>query len=349
MMGGTVFYIQCKPWGTDPVDLIRRHNILFFGYPVFRGPETEYDRNHMSHSIVDPSGGQDDWDKWLNRSATWHPDMSERERSSYRVQANKNRKFVREVIKPGDIALLARPNRGVVYCTRIETFELVDSPPWADEFASLLDDQGRQKRYESEISQCWRVEPFTEIRIPHIPGWIRSSSFGRASYNRVVPPDGLDPFQAMTDVMRGIYAHRPAGWTQSVGEIGKLLVGNLSPASFEHLMVSLMQLENPSQTWLHVGGSGDGGVDGMGTLQDGSLAALLQCKFRLGSSKEIFSSAVVDTAPERIVASLLHPAAPKIPLGIRFIGRDEVAALVLKHSARLPEALTLHIGSSTSP
>ncbi|WP_425485132.1 restriction endonuclease [Dokdonella fugitiva] len=68
--------------------------------------------------------------------------------------------------------------------------------------------------------------------------------------------------------------------TEDSDEIARRLVDLLSPASFEHLVVDVLRLERPDLMWLHVGGTGDGGADGIGFRADGTPAAILQCKLR---------------------------------------------------------------------
>ena len=61
--------------------------------------------------------------------------------------------------------------------------------------------------------------------------------------------------------------------------IKRRLVDSLNPSSFEHLVVSLLQLENPSEIWQQCGGAGDGGIDGFGCNEKDEIEAILQCKF----------------------------------------------------------------------
>ena len=54
----------------------------------------------------------------------------------------------------------------------------------------------------------------------------------------------------------------------------------VGPSAFEHLMVHVLQLESGNAiSWHHVGGSGDGGVDGIGMSAKGEVAGVLQCKW----------------------------------------------------------------------
>src|SRR5205085_721411 len=75
-------------------------------------------------------------------------------------------------------------------------------------------------------------------------------------------------------------ARRPDSWTLDRQEIERRLLDTLTPSSFEHLVVSLLQLEHRHETWSQVGGPGDGGIDDVGAAEDGAVAALLQCKWQ---------------------------------------------------------------------
>jgi hypothetical protein len=111
--------------------------------------------------------------------------------------------------------------------------------------------------------------------------------------------------------------------------------------------VALLQLEHPDEIWEHVGGSGDGGVDGVGAKADdpSRVVGLLQCKFVHPSGR--LSIAEGDALPgtRQILASLLHPEQLDIAQNIEFWSRQTIAALVIKHAHFLPLATTLRVGA----
>ncbi len=121
---------------------------------------------------------------------------------------------------------------------------------------------------------------------------------------------------------------------------------DLTPSTFEHLVVSLLQLEHANETWVQVGGSGDGGVDGVGANQEGNVAGLLQCKWQYWGG-EPFSDTVwsIDSIPYRTyLASLLYPKGVLRPTNSIFLDRSEIARLVVKHHKRLPQAIGMRVG-----
>ncbi|MGC1452700.1 MAG: restriction endonuclease, partial [Candidatus Sulfotelmatobacter sp.] len=120
-------------------------------------------------------------------------------------------------------------------------------------------------------------------------------------------------------------------------------VDAVGPSAFEHLCVALLQLEDPEHIWMHVGGSGDGGVDGMGAGTDGKVVGLLQCKWAYGGEKIVVSDAASLRTVRQVVAALIHP--DKVPSrdGIEFWSRRYIASLMLKHASVLPIGLSLRI------
>ena len=99
------------------------------------------------------------------------------------------------------------------------------------------------------------------------------------------------------------------------------------------MMVGILQCINDDESWLYVGGSGDGGVDGLAVNMEGEISAILQCKWKHdGGDIEI---GAIEFEGKRILASLLHPPNINFPNTQVFYGIDEIADLVLKHQRRL--------------
>lgn len=330
---GNVFFIRCKPWGKDAADIALRNKIVFFGYALI--DRNRYDGSHLRSCLADPSGSQDQWNEGLKREV-----------NSYRQQANRNRNIVGR-IQPGDIVILPRPSRGFAYCSYISEkgFELVDNPTWAAEFRSLLPD-GENMYHEAEMAQCWHVDGFVAVPIPRLPGWIRRSFFGRSTYGIVPTLDGRDPFPVMSAIMARKH-WEPREWTTEIAAAEDRLLTDMAPEPFEHLIVALLQLENPDHVWFHIGGSGDGGVDGISADDSGQVSGLLQCKWQYGNEPILFSDkwGSGETSPRMILASLIHPTTVRKDPKIEFIDRRRVAELTVKHAARLPQAMSMRIGT----
>jgi hypothetical protein len=135
-------------------------------------------------------------------------------------------------------------------------------------------------------------------------------------------------------------------WTLDPAVIERRLLTDLTPSSFEHLTVALLQLEHPEEVWSHVGGSGDGGVDGVGASQDGHVAALLQCKWHYEGGNA-FPTEVVwkpGSHPMRRYLAALRYSPGASPTDSAFLDRRTIAQLVAKHHPRLPQALSMRIG-----
>ncbi len=222
----------------------------------------------------------------------------------------------------------------------------MDNPPWASEFKRLLN-AGEDGFHETEVAQCWHTEPFVKIYLPLLPAWIRRSLFGRSTYGYVHGVEGLDPHEAMTRLMASEQKRERRDWTVNLVTVEERLVTDLSPTSFEYLTTALLQLEHPEESWQNVGGSGDDGIDGIASDDMGNVCALLQCKWQYWGQPldltERWDS--VEAQPRMILASLLHPDPITHIKNIEFMGRRRTAELVVKHVARLSQAISMRIGN----
>jgi hypothetical protein len=124
----------------------------------------------------------------------------------------------------------------------------------------------------------------------------------------------------------------------------------VSPSAFEHLVVELLQLEaGPGIRWWHVGGSGDGGSDGLATDSTGVIAAL-QCKWmHNGDPVELGEALLKQMAgnakgSKAIVAVLFGPSPVRTVPGVEVLTRADVARLLVTHRTRCGSAVSLGIG-----
>jgi Restriction endonuclease len=333
-----VFFSRCKPRYVDALQIALNNSIVFFGYPM-RREGVSYNRHALKSCLVDPSCSETEWVAARR--------LLPEKQNQYRQNFN----FVRKV-GLNSIALIPRPSLGVVYCGRVNgSFNLVDDPEWYEDWERIWslqypsEDANRPDSYlAGEVAQLWHVDRFVPVPVPRIPAWIRRSLFGRSTYG-IVPVDGIDPHVVMSDILNS--PDFPVrGWTMEAGEVANRLKTDLVPASFEHLIVSLLQLEYPDEVWTQVGGSGDGGVDGIGADNAGRVVGLLQCKWAFHGKRVDWPDVWTGTsACRRYVASLIHTANVSLHDSSIFLGRDEITQLVLKHAAKLPLALSLRIGS----
>jgi len=119
------------------------------------------------------------------------------------------------------------------------------------------------------------------IAFPLLPRWITYSLLSRNTkgwlYDR--PDRGRTALEVLDEIYRGRYAPDLSP-TCDVQKIAGRMLDWLSPNAFEHLVCELLQLEQPQIRWWHVGGSGDGGADGLAVNDKGCLVAALQCKWK---------------------------------------------------------------------
>ena len=334
----SVFFSRCRPQGCDPIDIVIRERRIFIGYPAWRNDAVPQ-RGHLRDAVVDLWCSDAEWNAFYETS-----DRNQRK------QYQQNRNFVRRVT-PGSIALVPRPDRGVIYAGRIvKHFELIDDPLWSDEYLRLREEQqcdegGGEFSHLADVAQCCEVDIFRPLPFPLIPAWIRSSLFGRSTYGHIKPLSELelDPFTIM-DRLLDHPERIEQSWTLDVRETERRLVDGVGPNTFEHLCVSLLQLECPSEIWAHVGGSGDGGVDGLGTAADGKVVGLLQCKWRFGGEDLAVAAKSLHGEVRQLLAILLHRPNIQSSEGLELWPRNHIASLVVKHAAGLPLAKSLRIG-----
>ena len=115
-----------------------------------------------------------------------------------------------------------------------------------------------------------------------------------------------------------------------------------------HLVVDLLQLEAPDDIhWHHVGGSGDGGVDGISVDDQGRLRAVLQCKWHSNVQPDELAQSMRKQSGKgvRTIVAILHgkQGQPHSQPGLEFWNRKHIAILVEKHAAHLPIARTFGI------
>jgi hypothetical protein len=201
--------------------------------------------------------------------------------------------------------------------------------------------------HAADVAQCWTVDDFKPIPVPRIPAWIRRSLFGRSTYG-VIHPDEVcgDPHDIISRIIE-TDGFEEQFWTLDPLVIEKRMLTDLTPSTFEHLVVSLLQLEHPDEVWSHVGGSGDGGVDGVGAGSNGQVTGLLQCKWQYWGGQAFPADAIWQASARpfrRHLASLRYPDGVTPP-DCEFLSRPRIAELVAKHYARLPQALSMRIGA----
>jgi hypothetical protein len=336
----TVFFARCKPYGIDAIELARDNCVVFLGYPLkIAGADQKH--NSIHQHTVDLFADDQAW--FAAKEAVTDADYDFP--VSYKREAQSNRNLARD-IKAGDIAVLPDAKRGVAYVGEvIKGFELLDSPPWLKQFEEILQENRKGGLHEddwdaAEVAQVFRVRSFVKVPLLEL-GHYNASLRGRRRFGRISDPEADTFFGAL---IRGERRRRP--WTLDHDEVKQRIRQEATPTDFEYLMVSLLQLEQPDRRWRVVGGSGDGGADGVAADDEGKPVAVLQCKLRY-HGEDVFGAGTRGRNGDDVdhyLAAMFHVADPAIPSGVRFLDADEVARLVISHHQRLPAAISWRIG-----
>ena len=300
----------------------------------------------MRDSLLDISVPDHKWRPEKIRPPKWRPMVSG------------NRVFARQVGK-GSFAVIPRPGQGVCHIGKIDgPFELVDDPEWANDYLCLRRKQGLpvtpEKSHIGDIVQTWPiVKPFKTVPFTCFPRWISFALLSQKTIGWI--NDRPDGGETAVSVLEHLYEGgrlAPLSPTVEAEEIEARLLAWTSPSSFEHLVCGLLQLEEPDFRWWHVGGSGDGGTDGLAADNTGQIVAALQCKWKLNSDpyqmgKKLLNQLTTQwgVTPRVYVASLYHKAYPE-PEGegnVTFLTRPCIAELLLKHKRKCSLAKTLGI------
>jgi hypothetical protein len=339
--GKQVLYAKLRPQKADIANLCRDLRKVFVGYPAWRQPlpaDATPDREHL----IDVSQRND-------RIDASELSVGTQDAKKYAKSVNRQRTMIREV-GIGSIVLVPRLGDGILHVARVASdFRVFDPRDWTSRY---LDERRRAElpaedpaSHIGDVMQGWETEAWTTVPFPAVPRWISQSALARNTIGIVRGTGGgRSPWEEMNAILsRQGALSRPM--VRKSEELIRRMTDFLSPGSFEHLCVDLMQLEHPTEIWTHVGGSGDGGADGLGYGPEGTVSAILQCKYQWpGEVYDPRANPIVGRGGSRlIVASLVHgEVAPStLPESTTWLGSQEVAGLVMKHRKRLPIAIAL--------
>lgn len=307
-----------------------------------------YVREYPQSFIISPDAPEEEW-----RSPQADPKGNQ-------AAQNGNRRLVREVV-PGSIVIVPRPQDGLIYCGRIggpfrvnfTEDRMADAEAAFRQLGALSEEHTCESIFASgEVAQGWDIQgDWAPIPVQIVPAWVRRSVFGRSTYG-VVDRDNRfgDPVKAMNALIDRVASganFKPLCVTRDPSVVAQRLKDAVTPNLLEGLVVSLLQLEEPKRAWIGVGGSGDGGVDGIGSDESGDVVGLLQCKWAW-DGKEVFPSKNLwrshGKAIELYLAFFYPPTRFLEPEATKTMDLQHIAKLVLKHSARLPFARTIRVG-----
>lgn len=336
MSDPTAFFCRAKPQGSDAWPIFKDAPGVFIGYPIAK-EGAEYDPENLSSCLISPACDDGEWAHVWDTVRPWRRDYT------------KNRNFIRQ-IEIGSIVVVPRPSLGAVFLSKVKTeFQIIDNPPWREKYLALrreqrLNDDDEGYWHTADVAQGWLVEPYKQVALSAVPGWIRRSLFGRSTYGAL----GAHPLTGASahSVLEPLYEGRPTAapaWTLDLDQVKLRLIDQVTASSFEHLVVSLLQLENPDLRWMHTGGAGDGGVDGLAANDHGETVGLLQCKLYADYAPDFALDGPALTSMKTYSAVLL-PEKPGAPQTSELLDLDWVTQAILRHWQLLPQARSMRIG-----
>ena len=260
----------------------------------------------------------------------------------------RNRNFIRYVTK-GSIVVIPRPEEGAIYVGRINgPFKIVDSSDWGEDYLRLRECQKLERKDEhiAEVAQGWLVDGYRRFPLSVVPGWMRRSMFGRSTFGKFEDYHPIDTnttsWGVLNQILKGQYKV-PTWWTLDLEEIKRRLVDTMTANAFEHLVVLLLQLEHRNEIWHQTGGPGDGGIDGLGSNENGDVVGLMQAKLYCSSPLNLGN--LGHQRSLRRYAAILIPEKPRLPTdGTELLDLEWIAGAVHRHWRTLPQARAMRIG-----
>ena len=328
------FFSRAKPQKCDAFEVFERAKMVFIGYPILKKGK-EYDPNNLEKCLVNYNCSDEEWEKHC---------LSLNKKGAY----TKHRNLVKSV-GVGSIVIIPRPAQGMVYLGRIsDEFQITSE--YGRDYLNLRgasEEEDLKHMHRADVAQGWPVEKYKPIPIFRIPSWIRRSLFARSSFHVFGnhPQKGNDSaFEVLEFLLENDEAKIELPWAEDLEEVKKRLVDTMLPNSFENLIVSLLQLENPEQIWHQVGGVGDGGVDGIGLDASGAKTiGIMQAKL---SANKFPRRPALEDGVKFYSAVLYGCGSPKEAgqTNTEYLDMDWISHKVLKHADRLPQAIAMRIG-----
>lgn len=329
------FFCRAKPQGVDALDVFLENRGVYIGYPFVKKGK-RYDPHNLATCLVDFTCHEDEWAKELNGQA-------------HQQSKNRNRNFIPRVTR-GSYVVIPRPSDARIYVGQIASdFHIVNDPKNTDSYLQRCKEQIKgsseeQNMHRADVAMGWAVDEYRSFDLSRLPCWLRMSLQGRSTYG-VFKDHPLDEdYTAVTffdDLVQG-NDFKPWHWTSELEQIKRRLVETLTVNSFEHLVVSLLQLEFPEERWVQTGGAGDGGIDGLGSDQDGKVTGIMQAKLYAHDVPELGGIKPDGRGIRRYAAVLLLKNRPK-EYTHNLLDIEWIATKFREHAERLPLALTMRV------
>lgn len=338
---------KLRPQESDAWPIAEEHNRIFVGWAPWKSSE-ESGVDRLSDRMLDLSELEDGWDR----------DTLREDRKERHVQVHRN---LAHEIDAGSMVAVTRPEKGVVHLAPIAgRFELVDDPPWLEEYIDLRKEQGLDTEppaaHAGDVCQTWPTGEWRSVPFPLVPGWITKSLISRNQICRI--KDRPDGEQQAVDILRRLHEHGDVSVlfpNSESAEFRKQIRARLqtwlTPQSFEHFCCDLLQAMEPKRRWWPIGGSGDAGTDGIAVDEDGPVVAALQCKYSysgdprsLGRELRDRLAGHWDVQVDGYVATMFqdHEHDGEAD-GVTYLGPSRLADLLVDHWDEVPAARRLDL------
>ena len=329
------WFNRAKPLGANAFEIFQQASRVFIGYPLIR-EDVKFNPHKLCSCLVNPLVCPDEWDCYK---------PSGRKGGMY----TRIRNFIPCVTK-GSIVVIPRAEEGAIYVGRINgSFEIVDSPNWEKDYRKLRKKQKLKWKYKNiaQVAQGWPVDEYQRFPLSVIPGWMRRSMFGRSTFGKFEDCHPLDAnttaWAVLDQILKGNIRFRTS-WALDLDEIKRRLVDTTTANAFEHLVVSLLQLEHPNEIWYQTGGPGDGGIDGLGSDENGNIVGLMQAKLYHDGSPFNLDYLAKKQKLRRYAAILVQERRNPPTDGTVLLDLEWIADAVLRHWRMLPQACAMRVG-----
>lgn len=347
----TAWFNRAKPLDANAFEIFQQASRVFIGYPLIRD-DVNFDPHALRSCLVNPNPSicpDDEWECY-------------RQSGQIGRMQTKNREFIPYVTK-GSIVAIPRTEEGAIYVGRINgPFEIVDSPNWGGDYRRLRCSQRGdwQDEYIAQVAQGWSVDGYKRFPLLLLPVWMHQSIFGRGGqgtfgqFKNHPLYKNTTAWGVLDQILKGQYKFSNkfrTSWTLDLDEIKRRLVNAMTVNAFENLIVSLLDLEYPDEIWHQTGGSGDGGIDGLGSDDNGVVVGLMQAKLYGSSSPLNLGTLNLGKAHQqslRRYAAILLPENPTPPTDGRteLLDLEWIARAVLRHWQALPQARAMRVGQA---
>lgn len=248
-------------------------------------------------------------------------------------------------------AIIPRLREGVCYITKLmNSYQIWPSTaPWVMALTSSLQGHGLslQQQYAilADAAQGWDTTPWQKVSLTALPRWFWIQTNSRGSFNRVHARAG---FKSPQDIASNAYATphvSPIAPPASIpGTVQTRLAEKLSPSALEFLCVELLNLaaHGGCALWMHIGGVGDDGLDGVGFDAAGHACHFLSVKWQIDPSTNMCGPGPAGTSP-LVVAYLLGNPPPPRP-NWTIWGPGHIAKLIWHHKSDLSRSFQRLLG-----